>query len=92
MTFEFDPRKAASNLKKHRVSFKEATTAFADPLSAEFLDDAHTEQEERWILIGKSAYQRILFVVYTERQDAIRILGARLATAKERKDYEENRL
>ncbi len=79
--FEFDPRKAASNLRKHGVSFKEATTAFADPMSAEFFDGSNSKEENRWILIGMSAYQRVLFVVYTERQDAIRIIGARLATA-----------
>ncbi len=91
LDFEYDPRKAANNLKKHGVSFKEATTVFADALYAEFFDDAHSEQEDRWIVIGKSVYRRILFVSYTQRQDAIRVLGARLATAKERKDYEENR-
>jgi len=92
MKFQFDTRKAASNLKKHGVSFKEATTAFADPLSAEFLDSDHSEAEDRWILIGMSAYQRLLFVVYTVRQEAIRIIGARLATANERNDYEENKI
>lgn len=91
MTFSFDPRKAASNLRKHGVSFNEATTAFADHLSAEFLDSGHSDEEERWILIGVSAYQRLLFVVYTVRESAIRIIGARLATTKEREDYEENK-
>lgn len=92
MRFEFDPRKALSNLKKHNVSFPEATTAFADTLSAEFLDSDHDDEEERWILIGMSAYQRLLFVVYTVRQEAIRIIGARLATANERNHYEENKI
>jgi uncharacterized DUF497 family protein len=92
MNFEFDPRKAASNLRKHKVSFQEATSVFADPLSGSFRDPDHSEDEDRWIIIGTSLYQRVLFVVYTDRQDAIRIIGARLATAKERKDYEENRL
>jgi len=91
MRFEFDPRKASGNLKKHGVSFQEAMTAFADPLSAEFLDRNHDEEEERWILIGMSAYQRLLFVVYTGRQEAIRVIGARLATPNERNDYEENK-
>ena len=91
MTFVFDSRKAASNLRKHGVSFKEATTAFADQFSAEFHDNEHSDDEDRWILIGVSAYRRVPFVVYTERKSAVRIIGARLGTTKEREDYEENK-
>jgi len=64
--FEYDPRKAASNLRKHGVSFDEAMTAFSDPLSSTLLDDEHSEAEKRFITVGMSSRQRLLFIVYTE--------------------------
>ena len=89
LTFEFDPRKAAANLRKHRVSFTEAMTVFSDPLSSTLPDDQHSEAEERFITVGMSGRKRLLFVVYTETTSGIRIIGARLATATERRQYEE---
>lgn len=87
--FVWDPRKAAANLRKHRVSFTEATTIFFDPLSSTLSDDQHSEVEERLITVGMSRRERLLFVVYTETTSGIRIIGARLATATERRQYEE---
>ena len=61
--FQYDPRKAAANLRKHRVSFDEAVTVFADPLRAILLDDEHSLDEQRFITVGQSTRGRILFVV-----------------------------
>jgi len=63
LAFQYDPRKAAINLRKHGVSFLEAMTVFGDPLSSTLPDDQHSEDESRWIVIGKSSSHRILFVV-----------------------------
>lgn len=87
--FEWDPEKAARNLAKHRVSFPEAQSAFGDALAAEMPDPAHSLDEERMILIGRSYRERLLVVVFTERSDSIRIISARQATRYERKIYEE---
>ena len=85
----FDPRKAASNLRRHGVSFAEALTALADPLSSTLPDDRHSHDEERWITVGMSDRERVLFVVYTETDSTLRLIGARLATATECREYEE---
>jgi uncharacterized DUF497 family protein len=91
LRFEWDKKKAAANLKKHKVSFDEATTVFDDPLAYIFDDEDHSEDEHREIIIGHSILQRVLLVSFTERvEDLIRILSARLATKREQKDYEEN--
>jgi uncharacterized protein len=87
--FEYDSRKAAANLRKHRVSFDEAVTVFADPLRAILLDDEHSLDEQRFLTVGQSTRGRILFVVYTESDSSVRLIGARVATATERKQYEE---
>jgi uncharacterized DUF497 family protein len=85
--FTWDPKKAASNLKKHGVSFPEAASMFADPLAA-MLEDAL--DPERAILVGESEKGRVLLVVFIEQsQDMIRIISARRATSHERKRYEE---
>jgi len=85
--FTWNPKKAASNLKKHGVSFVEAVSVFADPLAA-MLDDAL--DPERVILVGQSEKRRVLLVVFIEQsEDLIRIISARLATSHERKRYEE---
>ncbi len=89
MKFTYDPRKAASNLRKHRVSFDEAITVFADPLRAQWPDEEHSFEEGRFITLGQSTRQRILFVVYTESDSTVRLIGARVATANERHLYEE---
>ena len=89
LIFEYDPSKAASNLKKHRVSFAEAMTVFEDPLASTLPDDQHSEDETRFITVGMSARQRVLFIVYTETTSGIRLIGARAAAAAERRQYEE---
>lgn len=87
--FEYDSKKATSNLKKHGVTFAEAMTIFEDPLASTLPDDQHSLDEPRFITVGTSSRQRLLFVVYTETEQAIRLIGARLATAAEREQYEE---
>ena len=88
--FMWDKTKATNNQRKHGVSFEEARTVFSDPLARIFDDEDHSSAEHREIIIGHSAAQRLLIVSFTERQNAIRIISARLTTNRERKDYEEN--
>ncbi len=87
--FEWDPRKAAANLKKHGVSFEEAITTFGDPLSLNMPDPDHSEGEQRFIVLGTSARSRRVVVSYTERPPRTRIISARLASRPERRQYEE---
>ena len=87
MEIEWDSDKADSNLKKHGVSFEEAATALLDPMALA-QEDAASEGESRWVLIGMSAQLRLLTVIYTlRRQDRIRLISARRATRKEAKHY-----
>jgi uncharacterized DUF497 family protein len=88
--FEWDERKARTNLAKHDVSFEEATTVFGDPASLTIPDPAHSQAEDRFILLGRSHRQRLLVVVHTERGDNMRIISARPASRRERQDYEES--
>lgn len=88
--FTWDEKKAESNLKKHGVSFEEAMTVFLDPLAYAFEDESHSVRERREIMIGYSGAFRLLVVSFTQRGDTFRIITARLATKKERKEYEEN--
>lgn len=89
--FEWDRRKAVSNLTKHAVSFDEAITVFDDPLAVDFDDEEHSAAEHREIIIGHSDSNRLIVLSFTERApDVIRIISARLATNNERKKYEEN--
>jgi uncharacterized DUF497 family protein len=90
LLFEWDPRKARINVTKHGVTFDEASTAFQDALSVTIGDPLHSEDEDRFVLIGHSHRNRLLVVVHTERADRIRIISARPATATERRNYEEN--
>ena len=90
-TFEWDDGKASENLTKHGVSFSEASTVFADPLSRTIVDPLHSETEERFIVVGESGLQHTLVVVHTYRGDVIRIISARKATSGERKDYERGK-
>lgn len=90
LLFEWDPNKARLNIKKHGISFDEASTAFRDPLSQTIDDPLHSEDEKRFVLIGRSIQGQLLVIVHTERGDRIRIISARLATRKERLRYEEN--
>jgi uncharacterized DUF497 family protein len=89
LEFEWDGAKAERNLKDHEVSFDEATTVFRDTLSITIVDPDHSESEDRFIDIGMSHLGRLLVVSYTDRQDRIRIISARLPTRAERKSYEE---
>ena len=89
MTFEWDSLKAKSNLWKHGVSFEEASTALLDPLSKTDIDPDHSIDEHRFITFGISARQRLLVVAYTEADEVIRLISARMATKGERAIYEE---
>ncbi|MGH7832839.1 MAG: BrnT family toxin [Candidatus Binatia bacterium] len=89
MTYEWDPKKAKANLRKHGVSFEEAATVFLDPLAMTFPDPDHSYEEEREITIGLTTRRRVVFVLHCPRGDRTRIIGARTATKKERKQYEE---
>ena len=89
LTFEWDANKAKSNLAKHGVSFEEAATVFGDPLSTTIPDPAHSQTEARFIILGRSYLGRLLVVIHTERGDNIRVISARRASRRERKDYEE---
>ncbi len=88
MQFEWDPAKAEENVKKHGVDFLEATTVFCDPLELTIPDPDHSEGEARFLSVGRSANARLLVVAYTEREDKIRIIHARIAAPKERRAYE----
>lgn len=90
MTFEWNSDKAQANLSKHRVSFDEAKTVFDDPLYIDFYDPDHSNNEERYILVGHSQQHRLLVVSYTERKNRIRLISARIATRMEKETYEEN--
>ncbi|WP_028894699.1 BrnT family toxin [Syntrophorhabdus aromaticivorans] len=87
MQFEWDPKKAKDNFKKHGVSFDEAVTVFYDPFSATFDDPDHSVEEQRYITIGFSSKSRLL-VAHTERGKDTRIINARPATVHERKKHE----
>lgn len=89
MEFEWDDRKAATNLKKHGVSFHEAGTVFGDAMALTFHDPDHSGTEQRFITFGLSQSNRLLAVAYTDRGRKIRIISARLMTKHERKIYEE---
>lgn len=91
LRFEWDKRKAISNLSKHRVSFDEASTVFQYPLTRIFDDETHSAEEPREIIIGHSITNRLVVVSFTEKPSgAVRLISARLATRNEREDYEEN--
>jgi uncharacterized DUF497 family protein len=90
LLFEWDPNKAKWNIENHVISFDEASTAFRDTMSLTIHDPLHSDEEDRFILIGNSYKNRLLVVVHTERENRIRIISARKATKKERKQYEEN--
>ncbi len=89
MKIEWDPRKAKSNLKKHGISFEEATTALSDPMAATGADPDHSVSEQRYLTFGVSEKQRLIVVAHTEKDEAIRIISARRATRGERELYEE---
>lgn len=89
LEFEWDPKKAASNLRKHRISFREAAMVFSDTLARTYDDSAHSHGEERCVTIGMSDKGRVLVVAHATRGERVRIISARKATLHERKAYEE---
>ena len=90
LNFEWDGNKAGTNLAKHGVSFEEAATVFADAFSLTIPDPAHSQREQRFIILGISHTRRLMVVVHTERGDRIRIISARRASRRERQCYEKN--
>ena len=89
MEFEWNNEKAKVNSSKHSVSFDEAKTVFDDPLYIEFFDPDHSDNEERYIIVGQSQQNRLLVVSYMERGRRIRLISAREATRWEREAYED---
>ena len=91
MRFEWDPDKASANLDTHGVSFEEAATVFGSPLAVTFFDPDHSESEDRFLTFGVSQENRLLVVVHSDREDSTRIISARAATRRERRQYDEGR-
>jgi len=89
LRFEWDPEKAASNEQRHKIAFDEASSVFADPLSVTTVDPLHSDDEDRFGIIGISGRARILVVCFTDREDRVRIISARVATRRERRQYEK---
>ena len=92
--FEWDPAKAKQNIRRHKVSFQRATAIFRDPYMISIFDEEHSQEEDRWITMGKDDNGIVLVVCHTFRkiEDSlftIRIISARKATKRERKQYEE---
>ena len=89
--FEWNPAKAASNLKKHGVSFEEAQTVFYDEFAVQFYDEPHSKEEDRFLMLGMSSGAHLLLVCHCERDggDIIRIISARKATKQESSHYEQ---
>jgi len=88
--YEWDPEKAAANLRKHGVSFLEATTIFLDPLAVTFPDPDHSQGEMRFITFGLSSFGSMLVVAHVEAtDDQIRIISARKASKREQHGYQE---
>lgn len=89
MLFDWDKSKAAGNLAKHKVSFEEAATVFADPLADTFDDPDHSSEERRFLMIGYSKKGRLLIVSHTDDGETVRIISARQPTHGEQKSYEQ---
>ncbi len=91
LVFEWDPRKAAANVRKHGIHFSETTAVFDDPLAMIFPDAWHSDNEPREIIIGHLPERRLCLVVFTELgEDRLRIISARATTPKEQRDYERS--
>ena len=91
MEFEWDDDKADANEKKHGVSFTEAETVFGDALALTGYDPDHSDEEDRYITMGISIEDRLLVISHTDRGNKVRIISARVASRKERRDYEDGR-
>lgn len=89
--FEWDRAKADANVRKHDVTFDEASTVFGDPLNLLMPDPDHSLDEERYLLLGMSNRRRLLIVAFAERPPRTRLISARRATREERRQYEEGR-
>ena len=89
MEFEWDPKKAETNKRKHDVNFHEAATVFGDPLAFTFTDPDHSIDEDRYLTFGLSRFDRLLVVSHAERGERVRIISARPLTRQERRTYEE---
>ncbi len=91
--FEWDPPKAAVNLKKHRVSFEEAKSVFYDEFAVQFFDEDHSSREKRFLMLGMSSGAKLLIVCHCERGqgEVIRIISARKATKRESAFYQGGR-
>lgn len=87
--FEWDPKKAEYNARKHGVAFEEASTAFGDPLALLMPDPDHSLGEKRYIVLGMSNRQRLLVVAFAERPPRTRLISARRAARRERRRYEK---
>ena len=96
-TFEWDPVKAKENLRKHRISFDRAAEIILDPLAVSIRDEEHSEDEERWVSMGKDRSGSLLILIHTfsevaAEESRIRIISARKADKRETRQYEENQL
>jgi len=93
MKFEWDINKEKINIKKHHITFEQASYVFADPFALSLYDDDHSKNEDRWVLLGQSINETVLLVAHTFRdnngQEYVRIISARKATLKEKKLYKE---
>ncbi len=89
MEFEWDSRKATKNLKKHKVSFREAASVFGDPLAITFDDPDHSIDEHRLLTFGTTRTGKLVVVSHTKRNDSMRIISVRLIEKHERNIYEE---
>jgi uncharacterized DUF497 family protein len=88
VNLNWDPKKAVSNLRRHRVSFEEAGTVFGDPMALTFNDPDHSTEEMRFLTFGMTRTDKLLIVSYTERQGVTRIISARKMSKQERDIYE----
>jgi uncharacterized DUF497 family protein len=84
LKFEWDRKKAVLNIKKHGVSFEDAATAFGDPLSVTILDPKHSDDEDRFLLLGETKDKKLVVVAHTDRKDTLRLINVRPATRQER--------
>ncbi|MGR9052115.1 MAG: BrnT family toxin [Gammaproteobacteria bacterium] len=92
MKFEWDPTKEKINIQKHGVTFEQASYVFADPCALSTYDDEHSQEEDRWVLLGKSINEILLVVVHTFKDqdgtELVRIMSARRATKNETGEYQ----
>lgn len=89
--FEWDLAKAEHNLVKHGIAFEEALSVFDDPFALVDYDHDHSDEEDRWIIVGLSSQRRLITVWYTERAEIIRIIGCRRASRREHQGYVRSR-